>query len=1244
VEFRILGPLEVLDEGKLVQLGRLKEQLVLAVLLLHTNEVVSRERLIDELWGESPPATASKAVNVYISQLRKTLSRNSVAPIATVSGGYRLCLAPEDFDAERMRRLVAAARERAAAGELEPAAQHFRAALALWRGPTLAGLRLESAGRSEVDRLDELRLTALMDRIDCELALGCHEDVVGELHVLVSEHPFHERIRGQQMLALYRADRQADALAAYQQARHVLIEELAIEPSEALQRLQRAILRQDPALAVSNVLAVSDESANDRASVAPMRADGSGGRERPEATRKTVTALVCDLAGTLEPEGDLDLEARGQRTSLVVADVTRVLEVHGGTLLPLIGEAVLAVFGHPAIHEDDALRAVRAATEVRARLAGIGIGINTGEVLAGSRADDHSLAGEVAVTVAARLAQAAPPGEVLLGEPTLRLLGNAVAVEPEPPLALRGKREPVAAYRLREAPSGRPERRGKCGLPELFVGRAAELSALAATWERVQAERSPELVTVVGEAGIGKSSLAEEFLSGINGMVVAGRCLNYGEGITYWPVKEVIKEIGVRPSNQMAAAAIASLVGETGDAAPTEEIAWAFRKLLEQVAAERPLVCVVDDLQWGDDTLLDLLEQVALLSSGASLLLLCLARSEFGERRAGWPITIRLEPLDPHDLDRLMPATLSHDLRSRIAAAAGGNPLFVREMVAIVGETGGEVAVPATLHALLAARLDQLQPAERRLLECAAVEGEVFHRGAVQALSGEVEHAAPILAAVVRKELIRPHEAQLPDEDGFRFRHLLIRDAAYEAITKARRAELHQRFAAWLEEHGAAVPELDEILGHHLEQAARYKAELGVADEELAARAAKRLATAGRRARTQRNAAAVGLLSRALPLLPAESELRPPLLIELAFAHGYARDYRAELARLDEAIELADKNGDRASASWASMLHSFVRLHVDNAYSAQEALAEGRRGRETLTQLGDTRGVAYSLGLVDYAHAFRGEYVHDLATAERALKLATAVGDEWLQAAFRYAAAAAAFYGPRPLDQVIPRLERLLDAPGGRADDYHLLLAQAYAMQGRWLQARAAVAAGTAWLRDLGNESEIVVSGGRVRGELELLAGDAAAAERHLTPCLCLLQKRGEIFMSSVVAARLGAAMLAQGKCAAALRYAHISRTFAAPDNRTAQVQWRTVRARVLARTHRTAAAERIALEAVAHAEHTDIPNLQGDAYAALADVLRHKQREDEAIRAAKKALHLYAGKGNVAAVENLRVELENLQ
>src|SRR5438034_28899 len=325
MEYRILGPLEVVDEGEPVPLGRLKERLVLAVLLLHANEFVSRERLIDELWGESPPPTARKAVNVYVSQLRKALNRNGRDPIATEDGGYRIGVGADELDVVRMQHLLASARERAAAGELEAAVELLREALALWRGPALAGLLLESHGRDEVAQLDELRLTALMDRIDCDLALGRHEDALGELQVLVGEHPLRERLRAQLMLALYRADRQAEALDAYQQAREVLVEELGIEPSPPLQRLQKGILAQNPALELPAGIAAPSGLAR-RAQEAPYPPTRLVLAEDHYLMREGIRRLLeadpdLEVAAVCEDFDSLLAAVEAERPDVVVTDI-----------------------------------------------------------------------------------------------------------------------------------------------------------------------------------------------------------------------------------------------------------------------------------------------------------------------------------------------------------------------------------------------------------------------------------------------------------------------------------------------------------------------------------------------------------------------------------------------------------------------------------------------------------------------------------------------------------------------------------------------------------------------------------------------------------------------------------------------------------------------------------------------------------------------------------------------------------
>ena len=473
----------------------------------------------------------------------------------------------------------------------------------------------------------------------------------------------------------------------------------------------------------------------------------------PREVRKTVTALFCDLTGSTAMGESMDPEALRVLLARYFERMKTIVESHGGTVEKFIGDAVMAVFGIPAAHEDDALRACRAAVEMREAFSELGIsgriGVNTGEVVTGT---SEPLATGDAVNVAARFEQAAAPGEVLIGETTHALVHDAVAVEQVEPLSLKGKSEPVPAYRLVSVLAA-PERSHALQ----FVGRATELTQIVEAWEQAQSQSRCDLVTVVGDAGVGKSRLVAEALAQVESRVVRGRCLPYGDGITYWPVVEVVKQLATLPSDPVAAAAIRSLLGESDVGTGGDEIAWAFRKLLEDQA---PLVLVLDDLQWGDETFLDLVESTALLSAGAPLLLLCMARPELLERRPGWPGALRLEPLAAEDADSLIGESVPQDLRDRIAHAAGGNPLFISEMLAMAAEHA-EVEVPPTLRALLAMRLDQLDGAERKVLERGSVEGELFHRGAVQALTPEEPQVTTRLAALVRRQLIRTDRAQL---------------------------------------------------------------------------------------------------------------------------------------------------------------------------------------------------------------------------------------------------------------------------------------------------------------------------------------------------------------------------------------------------------------------------------------------------------------------------------------------------
>ena len=650
--------------------------------------------------------------------------------------------------------------------------------------------------------------------------------------------------------------------------------------------------------------------------------------------RKVVTVLFCDVVGSTSLGENIDPEALRALLARYFEQMKAIVERHGGVVEKFIGDAVMAVFGVPAVHEDDAVRALHAAAEMQMAMPELGIegriGVCTGEVVTGT---EERLATGDPVNVAARLQSAAQPGETLLDETTLRLAGDAVQAEQVEPLALKGKREPVAAWRL-VAVSNAAERLFDSPL----VGRHQEVRSLTEAWARACDEPRCELVTVVGSAGVGKSRLVAEFLAATGATFVRGRCLSYGEGITYWPVVEVLKQLEPQRSrlelDPVAAEALDVVLGGEGTSSP-DEIAWAFRKLLEAVAAEAPLVAVFDDIQWAEDALLDLLEHVAFLSTGVPLLLLCMARPELLDRRSGWGGVVRLQPLSAEEAEQLMDASiegaLEAEMRERILHAAGGNPLFVQEMAAMVeSSSDGEVEVPPTLQALLAARLDQLDAPERSVLERGAVEGEVFHHGVVQALTSEEPRLTTQLTALVRKELIRPDRPMFAGDDAYRFRHLLMRDAAYDALPKAERAELHERFAHWLADHGAELVELDELVGYHFEQAHRYREALGQFESDLAARAGERLAHAGNRAiLRQDHRAALNLLERAAALLP-DGPHDGRFASALAYARFYTGHGAAAMSGLAEAA-------DRAAAAGNRVAELGLRLERENLQSVLEA-------------------------------------------------------------------------------------------------------------------------------------------------------------------------------------------------------------------------------------------------------------------------------------------------------------------
>ena len=964
--------------------------------------------------------------------------------------------------------------------------------------------------------------------------------------------------------------------------------------------------------------------------------------------RKTVTVVFCDVTGSTELGASTDPEALRALLARYFERMKGIVEAHGGSVEKFIGDAVMAVFGVPVAHEDDALRACRAAIEMRDALPELGIagriGVNTGEVVTGT---EERLATGDAVNVAARLEQAAQPGEVLIGEETLGLVRAAVDAGDERRLELKGKAEEVPAWPLL-ALTGEVERR----FATPMVGRATELRRLRDAFQQAVHDRSCQLFTVLGSAGVGKSRLAAEFLGNLEGRVVRGRCLSYGDGITYWPVVEILKQLGTLPEGD-AATPLRSLLGESKLPAAADEIAWGFRKLLEHAAQAQPLVCLLDDLHWAEETLLDLVEHIADLSRDAPLLLLCMARPELLERRPSWgggkwnATTVLLEPLDAGETEQLIAELggVGDALRERILQVAEGNPLFLEEMIALIRDSGGtEVEVPPTIQALLAARLDQLDPEERSVLERGSVEGRTFHRGAVAALAEGDGAVDQRLIALVRKELVRPDRAQLSGDDAYRFRHLLIRDAAYDALPKATRADLHERFARWIEEHGGELVEIDEILGYHREQACLYRAELGLGlDEKLRDDARRHLTDAGRRAMSRQDlAAASHLITRALALVP-DGELDVPLEIDLAWAlFGTGRPEDAHKA-LEAAAERAEVAGDRIGELCARLEASSFRLYVEPEVAAAELDAVIAEAMPEIEASSDD----YALHILHFARSqaahLRSKADEELVALDRLMFHAQRTEMPHLVAWFATGGVAARLYGTTPLPEMLAWIDGR-EAQFGR--DWRMTgwKAMVSALQGRFEQARLLQAEYHLAHEERGDLLELGSNLSQNAAALELLAGDPAAAATVAERGCRILEEAGERAWLSTGACWYAQALYQLGRLDEADDWARKGLELGGSEDIITQILARQVQAKVLARHGRHAEGERVAQEALALAEATDALIVQGDSFRDLAEVLELAGRSDETAVALREALERYERKGAVAPADRIRERLASLE
>jgi class 3 adenylate cyclase len=962
--------------------------------------------------------------------------------------------------------------------------------------------------------------------------------------------------------------------------------------------------------------------------------------EAPREVRKVVTVLFCDLTGSTELGDRTDPEPLRATMRSYFEEMRRILERHGGTVEKFVGDAVMAVFGVPVAHEDDALRAVRAAWEMREAVPALGlaarIGVNTGEVVAGE--GDTLVTGDP-VNVAARLEQAAEPGQVLVGTETRRLVRDAVECEA---VSIEAKGKGVVdAFRLTAVDLEAAAVARRLDTP--LVGRERELDALRQAAERSVRESSCHLFTLLGPAGVGKSRLVAEFLGGVDAQVARGRCLDYGDGITFWPVVEVLKQLGPR-----AEPTIDRLAAGAGS---PNELFFAIRRLLEDVARARPVVVVFDDIHWGEPTFLDLLDHIADLSRGAPILLLCIARPELLDGRPEWgggklnATTLLLEPLTTDETAQLLQelgGDIDAETRARIIQTADGNPLFAEEMLAFARD-GGDIGIPSTIHALLQARLDRLGADERAVMERGAVEGQVFHRSAVRELAPEAvrDEVEQNLVGLVRKELIRPDQPTFPDDDAFRFRHLLIRDAAYEALPKETRADLHERFGDWLE-RSVELVELNEIVGYHLEQAVAYRRELGRADTaELAERAGTHLAAAGRGALARSDLhAARSLLGRAVELLSAGRE-RSESLLELADATYHAGDATRALA-LAEELE-ADR--DPTIRMHGRLLAASVRLDTAPHGAANRARVLLDEVLPELEREGDDRGLARAWLLDAMAHWMTSRAEPTLQSARRALHHARRVGDARLIGEAAAPVAASAVWGPADRAEQAATADELAALGdeyvfvGTMADVVRAQLAAAdgdYELAATLIQEieATAIAFGHTTLGDGANELRALIAfwDGRFADALALVE----TAYRAKVDA-------GSVSYASTQAVNVAFALYLNGRPDEAEHMAVHGEELGAEDDTINIALGRGVRACIAAERGELEDARALAAEALDAALRTDFPYVHGEAYRALAHVHGAACEPEAQRQMLERALEAFSQKPIVGLVKQVERALAEL-
>jgi predicted ATPase/class 3 adenylate cyclase len=1039
----------------------------------------------------------------------------------------------------------------------------------------------------------------------------------------------------------------------------------------------------------------------------PVCGTALAGTPGPTEARKVVTVVFSDLAGSTAIGEHLDSETVRTIMARYFGVLRQALERHGGTVEKFIGDAVMAVFGVPHAREDDALRAVRAAAEIRTAVAGLnqelerefGItignrtGVNTGEVVTGDPGAAGSLVTGDTVNTAARLEQAAPPNGILLGSLTFELVRDAVTAEPVEPVAAKGKAEPVPAYRLEAVRGYAPGRVRHLDAP--IVGREAELTHLRREFDICVSTPACRLAVVVGEAGVGKSRLVQAFLDGLDAgtKVIRGRCLSYGQGITYWPIAEALRQglditeddtpddararIEIVTADALDAEVVAhnvsSVLGLSMAVVTPEDANWAIRRLLSALATIGPLVLVLDDIHWAEPAMLELIGRLEEGVTDVPVLAVCMTRPELPERWSpeSAALILTLEPLGDAAavslIDRLMggPA-LNAQVRERIAAAAQGNPLFIEELIAMLVDGGllrregdrwvpttdlAALSIPPTIGALLGARLDQLSTEERGVLRPASVIGQVFYHGAVDELAG-VDSQRDLdsgFSGLAGKDLIRMESGGLANEEAYRFRHILIRDAAYETVPKAQRAALHEGFADWLERRiGTRRIEFEEIIGYHLEQAYRYRLELRPETEEerrLAERAAGLLAEAGNRAFVRGDmTAAASLLARVSALLQARDPRRAALLPDLATTLTALGRYDEAMTVAADATGMAQGLNDRVLSAHAELARLEIVRQIEPGWvrGAKEHIEEIALVLEAAADAAGFARASGVLAMLEMYDSLEGAGRALLRAAENARR----AGDRRQETLYLSQAGTPWIYGPGTVAEGIARCEAILEAVrGARSAEGNALanLGMLKAMLGEFERGRELVAEGCKMLADLGRMVDAIGLRGERMGAIEMLAGDAVAAEREVREAVEFFRRSGDLYFLTSQESELARALWAQGRFEEAEQLSRSSQAHAGPEDLTAQAQWRQTRALVVASAGKRVEAEQLAREAVDVLAATDFTWMRSLGYETLGTVLELSGNPEGAVGAFREALDAWERKGNVVSAELLRKRISEL-